>query len=131
MSNRLPISGAGGNGWAAAAYAELLNVFPGGHPKREQVLSYYFRMMEALRKYQGPDGMWYQLINDYESWPETSCTSMFLFSMTEGIRLGLLKEKAYESSVLKAWQGLSGYIDEEWRISDVVPGPVLVIGTGT
>ena len=47
---------------------------------------------------------------------------MFLFSMTEGIRLGLLEEKAYESSVLKAWQGLSGYIDEEWRITDVCAG---------
>lgn len=111
-----------GNGWAAAAYAELLNVLPEEHPKRGQVLSYYFRMMEALLKYQGPDGMWYQLINDYESWPETSCTSMFLFSMTEGIRLGLLEEKAYESSVLKAWQGLSGYLDEEWRITEVCAG---------
>ncbi len=111
-----------GNGWCAAAYVELLNVMPVDHPKRDLVLSYYYRMMEALVKYQGPEGMWYQLIDDQESWPESSCTCMFLFSMIEGIRYGLLPSTPYINTVEKGWQGLSKYIDEEWRIMDVCAG---------
>ncbi len=111
-----------GNGWCAAAYAELFNVMPADHPQMDLVLSYYNRMMEALLKHQGTDGMWYQLIDDQESWPESSCTGMFLFSMSEGVRLGLLQEKKYTDPVQKAWQGLSKYIDEEWRITEVCAG---------
>ena len=111
-----------GNGWCAAAYAELFNVMPADHPQMDRVLSYYKRMMEVLLKYQGSDGMWYQLIDDHESWPESSCTSMFLFSMTEGVRLGLLQKQIYSDPVQKAWHGLSKYIDEEWRITQVCAG---------
>jgi len=111
-----------GNGWCAAAYAELLNIMPADHPKRNLVLSYYKRMMESLLKYQGPEGMWYQLVNDLDSWPESSCTSMFLFAMNEGIANGLLPAETYYGHVVKGWQGLSGYIDGEWRIMDVCAG---------
>jgi len=111
-----------GNGWCAAAYAELLSVMPDDHPKRDQVLSYYYRMMEALVKYQGPEGMWYQLIDDHDSWPESSCTCMFLFSMIEGIKIGLLPSKPYTEIVEKGWQGLSEFIDAEWRITEVCAG---------
>lgn len=111
-----------GNGWSAAAFAELLSVMPADHPKRDQVLSYYNQMMEALLKYQGLDGMWYQLIDDLDTWPESSCTSMFLFSMTEGIRNGILPSKKYTNTVVKGWQGLSEFIDAEWRINEVCAG---------
>ena len=111
-----------GNGWCAAAYAELFSVMPAGHPKRDQVLSYYHQMMESLIEYQGPDGMWYQLIDDLDTWPESSCSSMFLFSMTEGIRNGLLPSNLYTTPVVAGWQGLSEYIDEDWRITEVCAG---------
>ncbi len=111
-----------GNGWCAAAYAELFSVMPDHHPKRDEVLTYYHRMMEALLKYQGPDGMWYQLVDDLDTWPESSCTAMFLFSMTEGFRLGILPSNQYTNAVVKGWQGLSEYIDGEWRIREVCAG---------
>ena len=111
-----------GNGWCAAAYAELFSVMPDHHPKRDEVLSYYHRMMKALLKYQGPDGMWYQLVDDLDTWPESSCSSMFLFSMIEGIRSGILPANQYTNAVVKGWQGLSEYIDAEWRIKEVCAG---------
>lgn len=111
-----------GNGWCAAAYAELFSVMPPDYPKRDLVLSYYHKMMEALLKYQGPDGMWYQLIDDLNTWPESSCTGMFLFSMTEGIRNGILPSEKYTDPVEKGWQGLSEYIDAEGRINEVCAG---------
>jgi len=111
-----------GNGWCAAAYAELFSILPADHPERDRVLGYYERMMKALLKYQGPDGMWYQLIDDLDTWPETSCTAMFLFSMTEGVRYGILPSDEYTDPVISGWQALSEFIDGDWRITEVCAG---------
>lgn len=111
-----------GNGWVAAAFPELLNVMPEDHPMRETVLIYYRRMMAAMLEYQGEDGMWYQLIDDHSSWPETSVTGMFLYAMSEGVRNGWLISESYSTAVEKAWNALSGYVDSEWRITEVCAG---------
>jgi rhamnogalacturonyl hydrolase YesR len=66
--------------------------------------------------------MWYQLIDDLDTWPESYCTSMFLFSMCEGIRIGILPADPYAETVVKGWQGLSDYIDADWRINEVCAG---------
>jgi rhamnogalacturonyl hydrolase YesR len=66
--------------------------------------------------------MWYQLVDDLDTWPESSCSSMFLFSMTEGIRKGILPPDEYLNAVIKGWQGLREYIDGQWRITEVCAG---------
>ena len=38
----------------------------------------YTLMMAALLKFQGKDGMWHQLIDHHEAWPETSSTACLL-----------------------------------------------------
>ena len=38
-------------------------------------------MMASLLKYQGEDGLWRQLIDKPDFWPETSGTGMFTFAM--------------------------------------------------
>ncbi len=40
---------------------------------------------------QDDEGMWHQVLNDHESYPETSCTSMFIYAFSRGIRFGWLK----------------------------------------
>jgi unsaturated rhamnogalacturonyl hydrolase len=111
-----------GNGWCAAAYPELLSVMPEDHPMRETVLIYYRRMMAALLKYHGPEGMWYQLLDDHKSWPETSSTAMFIFAMGEGVRNGWLPVEPYGTAVVKAWNALKEYVDPQWRIREVCAG---------
>lgn len=112
-----------GNGWCAAAYAEILNVMPLDHPQREAVLTAYRKMMNALLKYHHPDGIWCQLLDDHNSFPETSCTAMFIYSMTEGVKNGWLPAP-FEAAVLKTWETLIDYVDEDWRLREVC------IGTG-
>jgi len=38
-------------------------------------------MMASLLKMQGDDGLWRQLLDHPEAWPETSGTGMFAFAM--------------------------------------------------
>jgi hypothetical protein len=52
-----------------------------GRAATKIVLPGYRKMMQALRQFQGKDGMWRQLIDHPEAWPETSSTGMFTIAM--------------------------------------------------
>ncbi len=67
-----------GNGWVAAGMTELLRSLPANHPRRARILESYREMMHTLLGYQSSDGMWRQLIDHPEAWPETSSTGMRL-----------------------------------------------------
>jgi len=111
-----------GDGWVAAGMAELLRSLPPKHPRRAAILAGYRRMMESLLRYQGSDGMWKQLIDHPESWPESSSTGMFTFAMITGVKNGWLKESPYAFAARKAWLALAGYIDANGDIGNVCEG---------
>lgn len=111
-----------GNGWEAAGMSELLLSLPQNHPLRSRILAGYNKMMESLLKYQGDDGMWRQLLDHPESWPETSGTGMFTFAMTTGVKNGWLPKKTYRPAARKAWLGLVKHIDENGNVADVCEG---------
>jgi unsaturated rhamnogalacturonyl hydrolase len=112
-----------GNGWVAAGMAELLSSLPQEHPKRERIMAGYKNMMEALLAAQDSDGMWHQLIDKPDFWPETSGTGMFAFAMVTGVKNGWL-DADYASAARKAWLGLIKYIDKDANVREVC------IGTG-
>jgi len=113
-----------GNGWVAAGMTELLRSIPENHPHRARVMEGYRKMMEALLKYQGEDGLWRELIDHPEAWPETSGTGMFAFAMVTGVKNGWLDAKTYGPAARKAWLGLVKYINKDANVTDVC------IGTG-
>jgi rhamnogalacturonyl hydrolase YesR len=79
-------------------------------------------MMTGLLKYQAGTGMWRQLIDDPESWPETSGTAMFTFAMVTGVKYGWLNGSEYGPAARKAWLALTGYIDEKGNVREVCAG---------
>ena len=111
-----------GNGWVAAGMTELLRSLPAKHPHRARVLEGYRKMMKALVSFQGQDGMWRQLIDQPEAWPETSSTGMFTFALITGVRNGWLDEASYGPAARKAWLALAGYIDQNADITNVCVG---------
>jgi unsaturated rhamnogalacturonyl hydrolase len=111
-----------GDGWVAVGLAELLSSLPAHHPKRPQILHSYRKMMATLLKLQGVDGMWRQLLDHPESWPETSSTGMFTFAMITGVKQGWLPEKPYAAAARKGWLGLVGYIDAQGDVTNVCEG---------
>ncbi len=111
-----------GNGWMAAGTAELLRSLPLTNPDRPRIMEGYKKMMETLLKYQAADGMWRQLIDDPESWPETSSTGMFTFAMITGVKNGWLDEEVYGAAARKGWLALITYIEPNGDIREVCEG---------
>jgi rhamnogalacturonyl hydrolase YesR len=111
-----------GNGWMAAGSAELLRSLPESHPQHAKILAGYRKMMAALLATQAENGMWRQLIDKPESWPETSGTAMFAFAMVTGVKNGWLDAKTYGPAARKAWLGLVGMLDESANLREVCVG---------
>jgi unsaturated rhamnogalacturonyl hydrolase len=111
-----------GDGWFAAGMAEILRDLPENHPQRKRILQGYRAMMAALLKYQGKDGMWRELIDHEESWPETSGSAMFTFALITGVKNGWLDAKAYGPAARKAWIAVAGYIDQNENVTSVCEG---------
>ena len=111
-----------GNGWVAAGLTELLRELPATHPQRAHILDGYHKMMAALLAMQGADGMWRQLVDKPESWPESSCSGMFAYAFVSGVKSGLLDEKTYAPAARKAWLGLVGYLDADANVREVCVG---------
>ncbi len=111
-----------GNGWVATGMTELLRSLSKNHPQRPRILAAYRKMLASLLKYQGGDGMWRQLIDRPESWPESSSTAMFAFAMITGVKNGWLDKKAYAPAARKAWLGLASYLDADGNVKSVCEG---------
>ena len=113
-----------GDGWVAVGMAEILRDLPQDHPQRKRILAGYQKMMAALLKYQAKDGMWRQLIDHEESWPESSSSAMFTFALITGVKNGWLDAATYGPAARRAWIAVAGYIDQNQNITNVC------IGTG-
>ncbi len=111
-----------GDGWMAAGMAELLRSLPKDNPNRSRIMQGYQTMMESLLHYQDEGGMWRQLIDDKESWFETSSTGMFTFAMITGVKNGWLDKKIYGAAARKAWLALISYINKDGDITEVCQG---------
>ena len=97
-----------GNGWVVFSMTELLEVLPEDHPKRNDLIEFLNTLCEGYLALQDDEGMWHQVLNDHESYPETSCTSMFIYAFSRGIRFGWLKNpEKYVKDIYKAWKGIS------------------------
>jgi rhamnogalacturonyl hydrolase YesR len=73
---------------------------------------------------QDEKGMWHQVLNEHDSYPETSCTSMFAYAFARGVQYGWLEKPApYVRAVFKAWEALNRYsIDRLGNVHGVCRG---------
>lgn len=118
----VPFFWARGNGWMAAGMAELLKALPHNNPDRQRILEGYRQMMESLKACQREDGMWNQLIDQSDCWPETSGSAMFAYAIITGVKQGWLDKKEYTPVARNAWLALVPYINEEGDVREVCVG---------
>lgn len=111
-----------GNGWVAAALAELLSELPKDHARYSVIEKRYKIMMKSLLTYQAASGMWRQLVDHPESWEESSATAMFGFAMAVGVERKILKSRQYKNAYEKAWRGLAKRVNEKGQLSDICVG---------
>ena len=68
--------------------------------------------------------MWRQVLTFPDSYKETSCTAMFLYAFSRGVRYGWLTDPApYRESVNKGWKALCGIsVDKYGNVYGVCRG---------
>lgn len=113
-----------GNGWAFAAFARVLQDLPENDPYREEYITYYRRMAEAIAKCQMEEGYWSRSMLDpeYASGYETSGTAFFTYGFLWGINNGYLSAEEYGETVEKAWNYLTTIaLQENGKIGYVQP----------
>jgi rhamnogalacturonyl hydrolase YesR len=111
-----------GDGWVAAGMAEMLRELPVDHPERPAILAGYTKMMAALLRFQGKDGMWRELIDQEDAWPETSASAMFSFAMITGVKHGWLDGATYGPAARRGWIATVGYVDQHEDVTNVCEG---------
>ncbi len=111
-----------GNGWMAAGMTELLQCLPKNHKDRPRIMEGYLKMMESLKQYQNPEGLWNQLIDKSDCWTETSGSAMFTFAFIKGVKNGWLDDKVYAPAARKAWLALVSYLNEKNQVREICVG---------
>ena len=111
-----------GNGWVAAALAEVLQSLPPSHPRYARLMAGYWKMMVGLRATQGAAGLWHQLVDDPNSWAETSSSGMFTYAMIVGVRRGWLEAADYGDAARRGWLALCNQLDAHANLLEICAG---------
>jgi hypothetical protein len=117
-----PFYWARGNGWVAASLAEVLQSLPPTHPQYARLMAGYQKMMAGLKVTQGADGLWHQLLDDPDSWSETSGSGMFTYAMIVGVKHGWLDAAGYGDVARRGWIAVCGEIDAQGNLCDICVG---------
>lgn len=120
-------------GWVPVAVLEVLDYIPAGYPGRKALCELVRELMEAVCRFQGEDGRWFQVVDkgDEEgNWSENSCTCLFTAAICKAVGNGILGKKYLEA----ARRGYDGVIKSlNWEKNgehrDLLLGEVC-IGTG-
>lgn len=95
-------------GWYAMALIDTIEVLPADYIGREDLQVILRRLVDALIPYQHETGLWYQVTDQGSregNYLEASGSSMFVYSIAKGVRLGVLSE-SYRDVAEKGYQGL-------------------------
>lgn len=110
-----------GNSWYTAGLVDYLSMISVERGVIEFLLTTLERQVEALAEFQDESGLWHTIINDPETYLETSASSGFAYGILKAVREGLLPEK-YESIGMKAVEGVLKNIDEDGIVQGVSGG---------
>lgn len=112
-----------GNGWVLFSLSELLQVLPTNHPSYPEIVSFFKQLAEGFLERIDPEGMLHQVLWDWDSYAEASCTAMCAVGFARGVRLGLLPASPYKEAAKRCVEGLKRYcIDRDGNIYGVCRG---------
>lgn len=110
------------NGWIALAQVHLLNFLPANHPMRKQLIQLLQRQIIGLSRYQNAEGLWHQVLDKEDSYTESSCSAMFVYTIARAVNEGWI-DKRYASVALTGWEGLKrNKITNDGQLKDICIG---------
>lgn len=109
------------NGWVALAQVELLDNLPANHPKRPELIKLLLRQIVGYSRYQDTSGMWHQVLDRPESYPESSVTSMFVYAVAKAVNEGWIN-KRFITIAQNGWEALCNRITADGQVPDICIG---------
>ncbi len=110
-----------GNSWYTAGLVDYLECLEGNQGVREFLLSTLKRQAEALERCQDESGLWHTLLDDPESYLETSASCAFAYGILKAVRKGYLPGK-FAAVGEKAVAGVLDKIREDGTVDGVSYG---------
>jgi unsaturated rhamnogalacturonyl hydrolase len=120
-------------GWYGMGLVDVLEVFPANHPKRKELVDILNRYAKAVSKYQdAKTGLWWDIMdmpNKDKNYFEASASSMFVYALAKGVRLGCLPQ-SYLAVAKKGYDGILKTFIKEENGQTNLHGTVSVSGLG-
>ncbi len=110
------------NGWAVMTMVELLEVLPENHPGRAKVLDILRKHIRGLANYQSGKGFWHQLIDQNDSYLETSATAIYTYSITRAINRGYVDAAVYGPMACLAWNAVASQVNDKGQVEGTCVG---------
>lgn len=109
------------NGWALLAHVDLLDRLPEDHPQRPLLIKLLQRHILGIARYQGPNGLWHQLLDKVDSYEETSCSAIFSYVIARAVNQNYI-EPRYASIAKHGWEGVKTRVHPDGQVEGVCTG---------
>ncbi len=110
-----------GNCWITMAIPEFISMVGDESSIKRYLVSLLKRQVEALYRLQDENGMWHTLIDDSDSYVESSATCGFAYGILRAVRMGLISTD-YLECAYKALRPILENISEGGVVSQVSYG---------
>ncbi len=82
-----------GNGWAMAGVTRVIALLPEGRGEdREYLIDFVKKMVDGCVRYQTPEGLYHDTLDDPESFLDTNVGQMIAYTIYRGVKRGYLSE---------------------------------------
>jgi len=112
-----------GNGWVLMSLADTLEVMDRRNRRYAALQSAAARLSEGLRRTQNRSGMWHTILDDPDSYPESSATAMFCYGLLKLARLGALPDSV-RPVARRAWAALNEDYVRDGIVTGVSAGTI-------
>ncbi|MBG6245751.1 glycoside hydrolase 105 family protein [Candidatus Symbiopectobacterium sp. 'North America'] len=115
-----------GNSWLMVAIPEFIELLelPEGNATRRFLLQVLESQIEALAQYQDDSGLWHTLLDDANSYVESSATAGFAYGILKAVRKRYV-DKRYAEMAEKAIRGVIANINPQGELVNVSFGKAM------
>lgn len=110
------------NGWAVLTICEVLDIVPSNTKGWNEVMDLFKTFLKSIVAYQAPNGVWHQLINNPETYLETSATAMYVYGIAHAINCGWIDCTAYIDVARSGWHGIARQVNEKGQVENTCVG---------
>lgn len=110
-----------GNGWVLMSLADTMEVIEEDHRYHGALEEISRKLAGGLGDTQDADGLWHTVLDDPDSYPESSATAMCSYGLLKLVRLGVLSD-SYIPLAVEAWAAVNERFVSNGLITGVSAG---------